>query len=58
MDSFGNDINQCVAHFMDALEVIESNTFLKNLRNMSNNVFNISLKGISNSPEEIRNVTI
>ncbi len=43
---------------MNTLEVIESNTIFKNLRNMSNDVLNISLKGISNTPEEIGNITI
>lgn len=43
---------------MNTLEVIESNTIFKNLRNMSNDVVNINLKGISNTPEESGNITI
>ena len=58
MNRFRNDINQNMTHFVDTLEVIESNTIFKNLRNMSNNALDISLKGIGNSPEESGNVII
>lgn len=50
--------NYCVTNLMYGFKVIESNALFHDLRNMSNDVINISFKSCSNMFDGIKHMSI